>query len=193
MARKNIFFMLILLLILTSAVWTTASAKKDKVFTEEQVIWEISKAEVINAGETTVTKEGTFLKNYVVQAKAKAKNNNIVPEGTVVFTLSAFKPNRELPGQNPDTWYVQGEWVITKKDATQESADARYSADKAYGKIKTEMVFNPLTEPGNWSSLAWVPMSPTAGRWSKGKGSLTLNGQFEGDLMLELFQLPEVQ
>ena len=192
MKYKKLIITLAILLLLMVTVWGTAFAKKSPI-SEENVVWEISKPEIINAGETVVMEQGTLVKDFVVQAKAKSKYNNVVPEGTIVMTLSAFLPSRDLPGQEAGVWYVQGEWVITKKNALPESANARHSSDKAHGSMKAELGFNPLSEPNNWSGLAWVPMSPTAGRWSKGEGSISLNGQFEGELMLDLSRLPEIQ
>lgn len=192
MKNRKLIIALALLFILMGTIWGTASAKKSPI-TEEEVIWEISKPEIIDAGETIVMGQGTLVQGFVVQAKAKSRHNNVVPEGTIVMILSAFQPNQDLPGQVAGVWYVQGEWEITKKNALPESANARHSSDKAHGSVKAELAFNPLSEPQSWSGLAWIPMSPAAGRWSKGKGSITLNGQFEGELMLDLSRLPEIQ
>lgn len=157
------------------------------------MIWEITNAEIVNPGQTVVTDEGTLVTGFVIEAKAKAKHDNVVPEGKIVMTLSAFSPAREMPGQQPGVWYIQGEWIITKKGASPESAKARYSSDKAQGSLQAELAFNPLTGSESWSGLAWIPMSPTAGRWSKGQGSITMSRQFEGDLLLDLSQLPELE
>ncbi len=192
MSRNKLTLIFVVVVLLAGMVYSSASAVKPP-FSEEIVVWEISKPVVISEGQTVETREGTLTTGYVIEAKAKAKNNNVVPEGSIVFTFSVFTPLGDMPGQVPGIWYVHGDWVITKKNASIESAKARHSSDKAMGNIKAELAFNPLAQPGNWSGLAWIPMSLAAGQWSRGQGTVTLNGQFEGELLLDLSRLPEIQ
>ena len=185
---------LILLSFVLALAWPGGLSFADsKAVTKEEVVWKLTQTAIVSQGETVTMENGTMVSGFTLQANAKARHNNIVPDGKIVFNLSAFSPSRELPGQVPGTWYIQGKWEITGRTATKESRNASHSADKAQGFIKAELPFNPLTEPGNWSGLAWVPSSSTAGRWSTGEGSMTLDGGFEGDLVLLLNRLPAMK
>lgn len=192
MKPKKTFF-LIAILILAALMATTSVMAKKPVFTNEQVLWELSKVNVSNPGETIELKEGILIRGIVIESKAKAKGVNDVPEGNFNLTMDAFMPYNDMPGQQAGYWYVQGNWSISKKDASSESLKARHSPDVLRGYIKAQLTFNPMESNQRWSALAAVPMSLGLGRWSEGQGSLSFDPSFAGSLYLDLSRWPEIQ
>jgi hypothetical protein len=196
MLNRKIWIIVIgaLLITLVSATaLAEASPSAKKVTTSEEVVWELTKTEVVDPGQTLTSSEGTLITGYVIEAKAKAKNNNVVPEGQLRLTMSLFSPNEDMLGQKAGLWYVQGKWTITKKDYDPATVKVRHNPDVMEGDLQTELTFNPRESQQNWSAAARLPMSLAVGRWSKGDGSFSFNGQLEGDLFLALELWPEVQ
>jgi len=195
MRNRKIWFIVIgaLLVTLVTASALVAAPLTKKVTTSEEVVWELTKAEVVDPGQTILTEQGTLVEGYTIEAKAKAKNNNVVPEGQLRLTMSLFSPNRDLPGQQAGHWYAQGKWTITKQNYDPEKVKVRHNPDVMGGDLQTELTFNPLEGQQNWSAKARLPMSLAVGRWSKGDGSFSFNGQLEGDLFLAFELWPEVQ
>jgi hypothetical protein len=176
-----------LILLLVSA---TALALKTPV-TQDNIIWELSKTQVIDRGQTISIKQGTLTTGYAIEAKAKAKTGDLLAEGTFRLTLTAFKPKKDMPGQKAGYWYVQGDWTVTKKDADPASVKVRHNPDVVAGAIKAQLTFNPATQRANWTALAVLPMSLASSQWGRGEGSLTLNAAYEGDLYLHLNLWPQ--
>jgi len=177
---------LLVLLVSASTLAAAPLFKKAPSIVDEMVVWELTKTTVVDPGQTNVDGMGTFVEGYTIEAKAKAKHNNVVPEGSFWLTLTAFSPANDMPGQKAGLWYVQGKWRITKKDADPEALKVRHNSEVIEGSLKAELDFNPATGQGNWTGVAWVPMSLAAGNWAKGEGTLTFDGNLEGDLFLPL-------
>jgi hypothetical protein len=91
-----------------------------------------------------------------------------------------------MPGQKAGLWYVQGEWSIVKTGATYADTKERHNPATIAGKCQTELDFNPTAENIDWTARASLPMSPIAGQWGRGEGSLTVNKNATGDLFLKL-------
>jgi len=195
MRNRKIWVIVIgaLLVTLVTASALVAAPLTKKVTTAEEVVWELTKVEVVDSGQTLTSSEGTWISDYTIEAKAKAKNNNVVPEGQFRMTLSLFSPNGDMPGQKAGLWYVQGKWTITKQNYDPATVKVRHNPDVMGGDLMAELTFNPLESQQNWSAAARLPMSLAVGRWSKGDGSFSFNGQLEGDLFLALELWPEVQ
>jgi hypothetical protein len=183
-------FVLLAFMILTGSNMVQA-AKPQLV--EETVIWNLSKTTVVEPGDTFATEDGVVTAGYTIEAKAEAKSGSLVPEGTFRSIMTVFSPNRDMPGLRAGMWYVQGTWTITKKNASSASLKARHNPDVASGSISAELPFNPAENRSGWSALASLPMSPAAGKWARGKGSLTLDSRLEGDMLLNLTLWPEVR
>ena len=192
--KTSIVGVLAIVLVLAFA-WTTSTLAKTKSdpVVPEIAIWELTKASVVDPGQTVQTKQGTLTTGYTIVAKAKAKDNKLVPEGEFRLTLSSFSPKKDLPGQKAGRWYVQGTWTITKNNADPDTVKVRHNPDFMKGDLRTELTFDPTTSQENWTAAARLPMSLAAGQWARGEGTYTVNGQFEGDLFLDLGLWPEVQ
>ena len=131
--------------------------------------------------------------NHTLEAMARSKEGNVIPEGTFHLTMDAFSPKSNMPRQREGSWYVQGHWTITKKNADQNTLKVKHNPDKAEGILVAEVPFNPTMGAGNWTGKAHIPMALTAGRWSRGSGTLTFDENLEGDLFLPLERWPEVK
>jgi hypothetical protein len=174
-----------------AAVLATATTQaKNPVITQELATWELDKLEVVSPGEVLDLEEGTFIRGYALQAKARAAGGNLVPEGTFSATMDVFSPSRDMPGQTAGMWYVQGHWTITRKDAPVESTKARHSPDVVKGDLRAELQFNPIDAQVNWTALAGLPMSPAAGRWGRGQGSIGFDVRGTGSLSLDVALWP---
>lgn len=191
MTRKYIMMLILVAAIALLAI--NSIGAKEPVIAQEMVIWEISKATVVDPGSFEEMDEGQFFKGYTIEAKAKAKHNNVVPEGTFRLTLDAFSPNEDMGSQKAGFWYVQGHWTITKKNAPQNELKVKHNPNKAEGFLIAELAANPVTTNGNWTGKAALPMVLAAGRWSRGEGTLTFGDNLEGDLFLKLDRWPEAK
>lgn len=190
MRNKKLWIIVIgsLLILLVSASTLAAAPmfKKAPSIADETVIWELTKTAVVDAGQTNTDGVGTLVQGYTIEGKAKAKHNNVVPEGRFWLSLSAFSPAQDMEGQKAGFWYVRGTWRITKKDADPEALKVRHNSEVIEGSFQAELTFNPATGQGNWTAAAWLPMSLAAGEWSRGGGTLTFDENLEGDLYLPL-------
>ncbi|MFN2278607.1 MAG: hypothetical protein ACK2UR_13405 [Candidatus Promineifilaceae bacterium] len=187
---------LIILLVLVAVVALLAINSilaKEPVIEQEMVIWEISKAKVVDPGSTVDMAEGQFFTGYTIEAKVKAKNNNVVPEGDFRLTLDAFSPYEDMGKQKAGRWYVQGHWTITKKNADEKELKVKHNPNKAEGTLVAELTDIPMTKKGNWTGKAILPMVLAAGRWSRGDGTLTFGPNLDGDLFLQLDRWPEAK
>lgn len=180
---------LLVVLVSASTLAAASGIKKAPSITDETVIWELTEATILDLGQTNTDGMGTLTQGYTIEAKAKTKvkdKYNVLPEGNLRLTLSAFSPAQDMPGQKAGFWYVEGKWKLTKKDADPEKLKVRHNSEVIAGSVKAKLDFNPATGQGNWTGVAWVPMSLAAGKWSKGEGTLTLDQNLNGDLFLPL-------
>lgn len=178
---------LVILVVSTSAL--AAPLLKKAPITDEMVVWELTKTTVVDPGQRVTTPGvGTFVENYVIEAKAKAKHNNVVPEGQLRLTLNMFSPEQDMAdtGQKAGTWYVTGLWTITKKNADPDALDVKHNPEVMRGFVQSELSFNPIGSQEKWTGKAWLPMSLAVGQWGRGEGTLSMNGQMEGDLYLQI-------
>jgi hypothetical protein len=191
--RSNRKILLISILLLASMLLSNTALAERPVIAEEKVLWELSRVTVVNPGESIEMPEGILIRGIVIEAKAKAKGVNQVPEGNFTLTLDAFWPRENLPAQDAGYWYIQGSWSLSKKGASLESLKARHNPDVLKGHIKAQTMINPLESNRPWSALVTVPMSPGLGRWNKGEGSLSFDSPSTGSLYLDLSRWPEVR
>jgi hypothetical protein len=193
MKRKTLIVAVAIVVALAATLAATTTLAKKPLLTQETVVWELTKMEVVDPGRVIPLDEGQFTQGYTLVAKARSKGGNLVPEGQFVLKLDAFSPYADMPGQKAGLWYIRGEWTITRKNALPESAKARHSPDVVQGTIQTELTFNPLEAQQDWSALATLPMSTAAGQWGRGKGSFSMYGQSAGDLVLDATLWPSGQ
>lgn len=188
---KGLLLVLVVaLLILTAS--TSATAAKPPI-QEGVVVWQLTKANIVSQGQTSMTGEGTLTTGFIVEAMAKSRYDNLVKNGTFRLELSLFMPKKDMPGQKAGRWYVNGKWAI---DANGKPADARKNRHQpgiAQGLIQGDLDFNPITESRNWTASAILPMSTTDTRWMKGNGALSVGPAWEGDLFLQLNLWPQAQ
>ncbi|MCG3208452.1 MAG: hypothetical protein FOGNACKC_02057 [Anaerolineae bacterium] len=171
-----------------SAFAATPFAKKAPT-EKETVIWRLTQGQIVDPGQTVDTKEGTLTSGFTIQALAKSKAK-LVPVGKFELSFTAFSPQKEMPGQKPGVWYVQGKWILANEKVFKNPNRARYVPELIEGVFKAELDFNPATDPARFTGLALLPMGPADGRWSRGEGTLTLNKNFNGELFLELERWP---
>lgn len=204
MKHKKIFLGL-LVMALTLAillVYPSVSVAKGPLVEEGVVLWKLTKATVVDPGETALVPAdpqtgfpgGILVTGYTMEAKARSNSGKLVPDGTFQLILSAFKPNADYIGQKEGIWYVQGTWTIVDKRANKNAEKRRHDTYTVEGRIQTELPINPAEGLGGWSSEATVPMSLAAGQWAQGSnGVLTWGTQGKGDLYLTLKLWPSLQ
>ena len=189
MRFNKITLFVILLVLLALGVSATALAKKP-VTDPEMVIWELTKTDVTAPGEVTEMKEGLFIQGYTLEAEARSKGRNIIPNGVFQLTMDAFSPNEDMPGQPAGFWYVIGTWTITKDNANPANAKLKHNPDIVEGSLTAALPFNPTNGAGGWTGKSTIQMALAAGRWTKGEGTLTFQGDLQGDLFLDLVRWP---
>lgn len=194
MRKKTIPMIIVafVLLISVTLLVTTVGAKKT-LTNQDMVIWELTKSEVVNPGTLDENAPGYYLTGYTIEAKAKSKGGNVIPDGNFRATMEIFSPNEDMGSQRKGFWYVTGTWTITKKNADPESLKVKHNPGKAEGMVFAELPFNPADGVGNWTGKVVLPMALAAGDWSRGEGTLTFGENMEGDLFLPLERWPEVK
>ncbi len=204
--RSSAITSLVILLLVGMAIGGSALAAKKTPVTPEVVTWELTKSRIIDPGQTIVMEQGTLVQGFVVEAKAKTKaKSKLIPEGTFELTMDVFSPSRDLPGQKAGMHYVQGKWSVARKNISPESKNARHSVDRVNGDMQAGLAVNPMDglasasalsaaptgTDGGWSAKATLPMSPAAGQWARGEGSISFDGKGGGDLFLDTLLWPE--
>ncbi|MEI6181139.1 MAG: hypothetical protein WCP31_10320, partial [Chloroflexales bacterium] len=76
-------------------------------------VWQLSDLRMLTPATVSALPDGTLAGNYVLVGTATAAASTLVKEGEFQLILSAFWPNKDLPGQPTGTWYVNGNWTIT--------------------------------------------------------------------------------
>lgn len=192
--NKKILIIILMLVLMATLVAGSALAKKPYI-EQDFVIWDLSKAEVVQAAVPEENEVGVFLRGFTLEAKAKSQGGNMVPEGVFRLSLDAFSPYADLPasGQKAGYWYVYGTWTITKKNANPEALKFKHNPEVVEGVLVAELPFDPTTGAGNWTGKAVLQTALAAGRWSRGEGSLTFLSDLDGSLFLDLELLPEVK
>jgi hypothetical protein len=142
---------------------------------------------------------GTMMSGYTLEALAASAQSDGAPEGKFKLTLSAFKPNADYFGQHPGVWYVQGTWKMIQAPVSAADAAAisaalkvRHNPYSLGGSMRAELSFNPATGQGNWTGLVTLPMSPAAGRWSRGTGTFSLDADAQADIYMNVLRWPEM-
>jgi len=194
MRNKTIPILVIafILIVAVALLVPTVGAKKS-VTNQDMVIWELTRTKVVDPGTLDETAPGYRLVGYTIEAKAKSKGGNVIPDGNFRLTMNIFSPNEDMGSQRKGYWYVDGTWTITKKNADPDSLKVKHNPDKADGFLLAELSFNPAGGVGNWTGKAVLPMALAAGNWSRGEGTLTFGENLEGDLFLPLERWPEVK
>ena len=190
--RKIILIFAIVMVISVLFIATSALAKKP-VVSPEVVVWNLSKIEIVDQGTLVEIPEGIYYQGYTIEAKAKAKGGNIVPEGKFRLTMDVFSPYEDMPNQKAGFWYVQGGWTITKGNAPENELKVKHNPHKAEGILVAELAYNPIESASNWTGRAVMQMGLAAGQWSRGDGTLTFNENIGADLFLNLSRWQEVE
>jgi hypothetical protein len=159
------------------------------------VRWAVEGATVVSPGKTVAISAdpatgqpgGLLTEGYVLAGKVKATEGGILPDGDLRVTLTAFRPDTDLPGQKAGLWHVQGKWRVVARDADPRALKARHNPYVMEGRIQDALPQNPAETTGGWRARATVPTSPAAGRWARGRsGTLTLRPDGRGDLEIAL-------
>lgn len=162
---------------------------------QEMVVWELTKTEIVDSGTPQEMAEGIFVQGYTIEARARSKGGDIVPEGIFRLTMDAFAPYRDMETthQRAGFWYVEGRWTITRSNASPEATKVRHNPDVTEGTLSAALPFDPTTGAGSWTGRALLSMAMEAGRWTGGEGTLTFGANLEGDLFLPLTRRPETR
>ena len=166
---------------------------------KESIVWTLSDAEVVSAGATGIMGAspgfpgGAMTDGYTLLWNATSNQPDIAFSGVLKLTLSVFSPASDYGAQKVGTWYVRGNWSITRAGVDAASVKTRHNPDVLSGQVSTELSFNPANGQGNWTGLVNLPMSQAAGRWARGAGTLSLNEQLNGYLALDANLWPEMK
>jgi hypothetical protein len=165
------------------------SALADNAITADRIEWQLSRGRIVDQGDSTALPQGIQTLGYVIEASVQASDGGLIPQGTLRLTLSSFTPLMELPGQKLGYTYLQGKWTLTDQTGT---GTSKHSPGVVSGVLNAELQFDPIAEPGTWSAKAILPMStitPVGSegiQWARGSGELTLSGELEGELELNV-------
>jgi hypothetical protein len=185
----------LILVPLSAASFAAAAAQAARVPGVQDAVlgWQLSAARVVNPGVTTVGPQGTLTSGYVLEARAKAVGPDTpVQNGTFKIELSTFSPSQDMPGQKAGTWYVRGDWRITKGNIAAAEGRSRHGPSFLNGSLSVELPFNPVTEAGPVNAAVSLPRAPQAGRWASGNGTFNGNETFEGLIQIDAQIWPDL-
>jgi hypothetical protein len=168
-------------------------AQSQNLAAGDKVIWQLTDANVLKEGKTVNTDNGKLTDGYLVEATATAVGEAPVPEGFFQLTCSAFQPKKEMPGQEPSVWYIQGIWTITDKNVDDENLKLRHSKAKVKGIFSAELPFNPITGSGSVEARVKWPLTLIGNHWAQGDGIFNGNAMFEGQIDLTLLRWQKVK
>ena len=163
--------------------------------------WTLETPDVVSPGERMALPEGTFISDYVVQAAAAGDDPNLIPEGILRLTLSAFSPRVDMQGQDKGQWYVTGKWELVDQGSDPAVGVRRVPGILA-GLVNVELPYNPLTAPAasSWTSPVKIPLTaflPVGeaglGRNVRGEGRVELGPDTGSALSLQLVVYPPVE
>jgi hypothetical protein len=157
----------LILLPLSAASFAAVAAPAARVPGIQDAVlgWQLTQARVLDPGVTTIAAQGTLTSGYVLEATAKAIDPETpVQNGTFKIDLDAFSPSQDMPGQKAGTWYVRGDWQITKRGITAAEQEARHGPSFLNGSLSVELPFNPATEAGPVNAAVSLSRAPQAGR-----------------------------
>jgi hypothetical protein len=158
-----------------------------------EVNWQISELKVVNAGHSEATAEGSLTQDYVLEGKVSGGSSDLISDGTVRVTLSAFSPAADSTTQKKGRWYVRGSFTLI--DAKLPGVGGgRYPPGTLTGRIQAELAFDPSTSPNLWLGQAVLPITRFAPIDSavvpmpiRGEGQFTaVPGRQAGKLSLRL-------
>ena len=148
-------------------------------------VWKLANGRVVKAGKSRDVMQGTMSSEHVVEAEAITEDPACsFPKGIFRISLTAFLPNRDMPGQKKGRWYVRGDWTITDINTPPDALKARYSPHLLRGMLTAETSFNPVTGKG---MIAGKILLQRAGRERRGvteRGNFNGNELFEGTLIM---------
>ena len=185
--------LLILALVLPFAMVTATGLAKRSTISEDLVIWELTQIQVMSEGQPVDLREGLFTTEYTIEARAHAKNSDLIPNGVFRLTFSAFSPFEQMDAQKAGYWYIQGTWSITRDNPNLEAMQAKHNSEIIEGTVIAEVPFNPTESLNNWTALARLTMSLVGDGWADGEGTLTFNQDNTGSLFLDLTRWPNIQ
>ena len=149
--------------------------------------WALSEAAVTNPGTTATIPEGILTQGFVVESKATALSGSPqISEGALTLTVTAFTPFREMPGQTPGVWYLRGTWTVRAAQAEPREDGIRHDPSSLSGLLNAELPFNPATQPGAFEATILMPPASGAEGWAYGRGTFSVDDQFEGSMDLAL-------
>jgi hypothetical protein len=161
--------------------------------TDSEVTWQISELKVASAGSNETTAEGSLTKDYVLEGKASGGSAELIGDGTVRVTLSAYSPAADSATQKKGRWYVRGSFTLI--DARVPGiGGGRYPPGTLTGRIQTELAFDPSNSPNLWLGQVVLPItrfapfdSAAAPLPIRGEGQFTVvPGRQAGKLSLRL-------
>ncbi len=181
-----------------------AQEAADSAVHDTATSWNLTAPTVVSKGQTHVSREGEFTRDFILESKATAVDQTgaVVPAGTFKLVLSAFSPAYDQRGQKKGSWYVGGKWFLTDSSLAPSdgSPSARHRAGEMSGQIKAELTFNPFVTQKNWTAKVWLPMTRIApaaqaasSQPARGEGALTLDDKREGKFSLNLKLWPTMQ
>ncbi len=179
--------LLTVFLVAASAVAAPAAAEAQAGQASKAInqSWQLTNAKIVNSGQTAVTKEGTLITGFTVEATATTTDPAAsFQTGKFQLALTMFSPSKDLPGQKAGRWYVYGDWSITDPNASPEMLEAKHSPAVIKGKVSADLSFNPAAVRRAFTAKKKVSMALMGGQWLKGQVTVSFNTKFEGTLSI---------
>jgi hypothetical protein len=154
--------------------------------------WTLTGPQLVTRGSFDVTSEGRLRMGFTVQMFATA-SDSVAPfrRGVLRLTLSAFAPERDMPGQPAGFWYVTGSWRLSDAALEGDEAAVRHAPSTLQGVLAARAAFDPGRRgPGRVAATLTIPKWLAGSEWTSGGGTLSVTRDYVGELYL---QYQEVQ
>jgi hypothetical protein len=149
--------------------------------------WTIGDTVVVDQGRRDDAGTGTLRTGYVVRGDAVSEDvvAGVTRRAQFEVTVTAFRPDRDLPGQTKGRWYITGAWVLRGLTAD----DVRHGDGILRGTLRAESAVDPAAGERPLAAALDLPLWLAGEQWLAGNGVFSGTSRFEGSLALTITQI----
>lgn len=132
---------------------------KSTGFTHTQALWSLSNVRMAEPGELLEIAEGTFVRQYVIEAEAGTNQPGMAAEADFRLAMDVFAPAEDMGSQKAGHWYVNGRWTLEPRAVKAEAGKPGALTGKMSGYVQADLPFDPTVTEGAWKGVVRIPMT----------------------------------
>jgi hypothetical protein len=150
--------------------------------------WQLTAVKATTSCQVTKVDVGDYVEGCEIRGEALAASADApFARGALKATLSAFRPDEDLPGQRAGLWHVRVKWTITDAAADPAVAAVRHNPHVLAGDLFGSLKTNPATDRGALALTGKVPRAFIRNRWwTAARASFVGQENLEGTLTVSL-------